>query len=341
MILSIAKFASSLTKYNHDDGMFHTEDVMGPDEFHEWFPGAPKAGMKDNAYTNVMIIWTLFKAKEVLSILPETDKVKILKRLELSQRDFSRWDDIAQKMNIIINNKGIISQFDGYFKLKELDWDKYRAKYRNIQRMDRILKAERKLPDEYKVSKQADVLMMFYLLPLSEIVDIFARLGYKFDKNRLKRNYEYYVKRTTHGSSLSKVVHCLVSRQVNMFQESWSWFVQVLESDFYDTQGGTTPEGIHTGVMGGAIDIVMRGFAGINILKDRIRINPRLPKNWQGIKLKFLYKGKQFSLFITKYQVTLLIRGPMRKSITIPVEINKKFHCLPLGKTFKFSLKER
>jgi trehalose/maltose hydrolase-like predicted phosphorylase len=35
---------------------------------------------------------------------------------------------------------GIISQFEGYNELEELDWDAYRAKYGNIQRLDRILR---------------------------------------------------------------------------------------------------------------------------------------------------------------------------------------------------------
>ncbi len=341
LILSVAQFASSLVRYDHKDGRFHTEGVMGPDEFHEMLPGATKPGLRDNAYTNVMIIWVLLIAEEILSILPRSDKERILKKLGLEQKEIQRWRDIVRRMNIIINSRGIISQFDGYFGLRELDWGKYRAKYRNIQRMDRILKAEGKSPDAYKVTKQADVLMMFYLLPLSKVAEIFARLGYHFNKDRLKRNYKYYVKRTTHGSSLSKVVHCLISRQVDMFQESWHWFIEVLESDFYDTQGGTTPEGIHTGVMGGSIDIVMRGFAGINVLREKIRVNPRLPRNWQCIKLKFLYKGRWVFLSITRTQVAILIQKSSARPITTPVEINGKFQYLPSGKTFKFSLKKR
>ena len=37
---------------------------------------------------------------------------------------------------------GVISQFEGYDKLAELDWDAYRNRYGNIQRLDRILEAE-------------------------------------------------------------------------------------------------------------------------------------------------------------------------------------------------------
>src|SRR5438067_13052 len=50
-----------------------------------------------------------------------------------------------------------------YEELEELDWDAYRERYGNIQRLDRILHAEGDDPNRYKLSKQADVAMLFYL----------------------------------------------------------------------------------------------------------------------------------------------------------------------------------
>jgi alpha,alpha-trehalase len=337
MIFSIAQFGASLAKYNPKDGRYHTEGLVGPDEFHELYPGSSEPGLKDNTYTNLMIVWTLLRAGELLSILPEDEKEGILHRLKLSKREVSKWEDITKKMNIVINDEGIISQFDGYFELKELNWHGYMTKYGNVQRMDRILKSEGDSPDDYKVSKQADTLMIFYLLNLSEIENIFKRLGYNFDRNTLKRNFEYYVVRTSHGSTLSKVVHCYIAQLLGGPQQSWGWFQQVLESDIYDTQGETTPEGIHTGVMAGSIDIVMRGYAGINTSDDVIRINPDLPDNWQSIKLRFRCKDRWVSLTITKYEITILIQGPMTKPVKVPVEIHKRLHYLPLGKTVKVS----
>ncbi|UCD16033.1 MAG: response regulator [Candidatus Omnitrophota bacterium] len=340
IILSIAQFGSSLVKYEAADAKYHTKGIMGPDEFHEKFPGSPKAGLKDDAYTNVFIVHTLLKAREILFILPQKQKEKLLKKLEITEKELLRWKDIVQNMNIIINDEGIISQFDGYFQLKELDWAYYRKKYGNIQRMDRILKAEGKSPDDYKISKQADVIMLFYLFYLSQVKDLFNRLGFRFDKDMMKKNYDYYISRTTHGSTLSKVVHCYVSHLVKGTRQSWKWFLEVLKSDIYDTQGGTTPEGIHMGVMGGSLDIIMRGFAGINILGDRIKIEPRLPARWQSLKLNFLYRKNRLSLSITKRQITILIRGIKGGLFTIPVEIYGKKHYLISDKTYKVSLKK-
>jgi len=340
ILLSIAQFGASLAEYDPSDQRYHTKGIMGPDEFHEKFPGSSKAGVKDNAYTNLFIVYTLLKAREILFILPKNQKTKLFKNLDINEKDLARWDDIIQNMNIIINKDGIISQFDGYFQLKELDWEHYRKKYGNIRRLDRILKAEGKSPDDYQASKQADVLMLFYLFYLSEVKDLFNRLGYKFDKDIIKKNYDYYFRRTSHGSTLSKIVHCSVAHLIKGTNQSWKWFLEVLKSDIYDTQGGTTPEGIHMGVMGGSIDVVMRGFAGINILGDRIKIEPRLPSKWTSLKLNFLYRKNRVSLSITKRQITIIIRGTKGGLFTIPVEIYGKKHYLISDKTYKVSLKK-
>jgi alpha,alpha-trehalase len=331
LILSIARFGASLAKYDPVDNRYHTKGIMGPDEFHEKYPNLNKAGLKDNAYTNLMIVWTLLRAQEIIRILPEGHKKRIAKKIKLEQKELTLWDDITHRMKVVLNNSGIISQFDGYFKLRELDWKGYKLEYGNIQRMDRILKAEGKFPDSYKVSKQADVLMVFYLLSLEEVEGILKRLGYKFDKNILRKNYEYYLKRTSHGSTLSWVVHCFIAQLLAKPKETWRMFLDVLKSDIYDLQNGTVSEGIHVGAMGGSLDIVIRGFAGINTLDDKVVIEPRLPKNWQNLKMNFIYKGVRFSLTITKHQVSVIQQGP----ITIPVEIFKRLYYPCLGKVLK------
>ncbi len=340
ILLSIAKFGASLVKYNSQDGKYHTQGVMGPDEFHERFPGSQAAGFKDNAYTNLMIAWTLIRAREALEILGQDARNNLLKRLKINEDTLSHWEDISEKLNIIIDKKeGIISQFEGYFKLKELNWQAYRNKYGNIQRLDRILKAEGKSPNDYKVAKQADVLMIFYLLPFSEVKDLFSKLGYKLSKKMLRKNYEYYIKRTSHGSTLSKVVHCYLSILLGRSGESWKLFSEVLKSDIYDTQGGTTPEGVHEGVMAGSIDIVMRGFAGISLLGQKVKINPNLPRFWQSLKFCFSYKGNKIYLYLTKNRLNIMIRKIKPKATALSFDIQGRNYKFSLGKEHKITLK--
>ena len=308
MFLSIAQFAASLVYYSKKDRRYHTQGIMGPDEFHEKMPGHPKAGLRDNAYSNVMIAWLFIKALELVRILNRSDRRRLINKLHLKKKDFYLWEDISRKMNVVMNKDGIISQFAGYFTLKELDWDSYRAMYGDIHRMDRILKAEGLSPDDYKVAKQADVLMVFYLLPLHEIREIFSRLGYSLDKNTLKDNYLYYLKRTSHGSTLSNVVHCLIALYLRRRKEALDFFKKVLESDIYDIQGGTTPEGIHAGVMAGSIDILIRGFAGVNIVDDSFIVKPNLPAYWKNLCFNLLIKGQKVKFCIDQEHISVTLK---------------------------------
>ena len=94
--------------------------------------------------------------------------------------------------------------------LQELDWDAYRARYGNIQRLDRILEAEGDTANRYRLSKQADVLMLIYLFSPREMGELFDRLGYLVDEACLDRTIDYYLTRTSNGSTLSQVVHAWV-----------------------------------------------------------------------------------------------------------------------------------
>ena len=339
MFLSIAQFASSLAKYDTKDKRYHTQGIMGPDEFHEKFPGSKKPGINDNAYTNVLIAWTLFTSAELLALLPPSNKKQLMKKLKLSQKEVDSWEHIARRMKIFINAKGIISQFEGYFKLKELDWQAYSAKYGKIQRVDRILKAEGKSPNSYKVAKQADALMMFYLFSIKELETLFSKLGYTFGKNIFRKNFAYYIKRTSHGSTLSKVVHCHLTHILGRSKEQWHWFLEVLRSDIFDTQGGTTPEGVHVGVMGGSIDIVLRVFVGLELEENYIKINPDLPRHWSAIRLKFLFQNNWHTLSITKRSIRISINSKNKKAKLSPIEIQGKVHWAHPGKTHHISQK--
>ncbi len=44
----------------------------------------------------------------------------------------------------------MISQFEGYEQLEELDWASYRGRYGDIRRLDRILEAEGDDPNRYQ-----------------------------------------------------------------------------------------------------------------------------------------------------------------------------------------------
>jgi trehalose/maltose hydrolase-like predicted phosphorylase len=275
---------------------------MGPDEFHEQYPEAKQGGINNNAYTNLMTAWAFRKAELILESYGETGTAEF-EKLGFKKEELDHWNDISGKLFLDINPEGIIAQYEGYFDLKELDWEYYKKKYGNIYRMDRILKAEGLTPDEFKVAKQADMLMTFYNLDKTEVDSLIADLGYTLPEDYLQRNLEYYFGRTSHGSTLSRIVHARLASIAGKREMSWQLYSDALASDFVDIQGGTTAEGIHAGVMAGTVLIALSTFAGISFDHEFLSLQPSLPDAWESLGFGLTFKGTHFKIRITKTEL--------------------------------------
>lgn len=336
LIIRIARFWSGKAEYNKSTDRYDIRKIMGPDEFHERYPGSSEPGIDNNAYTNVMVCWLMCRALEMLDILPATRKKYILENLAVTQDEIDRWDDMSRKMQIRFLGNGIISQFEGYDELKEFDWEGYREKYENIQRLDRILEAEGDSPDNYKLSKQADVLMLFYLFSATELRDLFVRMNYSFKPGMLPDNIKYYMKRVSHGSTLSYIVHAWVLARSER-ERSWHLFQEALRSDIEDIQGGTTFEGIHLAAMAGTVDLIVRCYTGLEKRKDVLWFNPRLPSELDCLRFSIVYRDNQLDVNITDNLLTLVSRTDSRTPVTIGFA-EDTFQLNP-GSLQKFKLK--
>jgi len=232
-------------------------------------------------------------------------------------------------MFVPFHGDGIISQFEGYADLDELDWNAYRAKYGNIQRLDRILRDEGDDPNRYKLTKQADTVMLFFLFTADELRELFERLGYDYRPDTSERNIEYYDDRTSHGSTLSFVAHAGVLAALDP-DSSWDRFLVALGSDVDDIQGGTTREGIHMGVMAGTLDVMQRGYAGTRIRDGVLCFNPRLPRRLDEFSFAILFRGTQVSVTLTRDTLTLAVH-PEGVSLPIKVAVGNEVRELSPG----------
>src|SRR5207244_3900299 len=124
---------------NPERERYEIHGVMGPDEFHEKYPDAAQGGLRNNAYTNVMVAWLCDVAGRLIALLPASRTEELRGRLGITDHELAVWRDMSRRMFVPFHGDGIISQFEGYEDLDELDWDAYREKYGNIQRLDRIL----------------------------------------------------------------------------------------------------------------------------------------------------------------------------------------------------------
>ncbi|MGO1224679.1 MAG: glycosyl hydrolase family 65 protein, partial [Leuconostoc falkenbergense] len=294
MLIQVGRFW--INKAEKIGDRYQIKGVMGPNEFHEEIPGAHAGGLLNNAYTNVMVVWLLNYLHD-LSQNVKIDFDAAARAVGYTQNEAEKAEDIRHHLKLSIDNRGIVEQYEGFFKLEHLDFSAYQAKYGDIHRIDRILKSEGKSPDDYQVIKQADFLMLLYNLGAQQTESLIHQLGYQLPDDWLAKNTAYYLDRTTHGSTTSRPVfagiYVELARQgdTKFETQAYDFLTDAIGSDYYDIQGGTTAEGVHMGVMGETLSVIQNDYAGVDLLHGQFSINPRLPKQWSELHFTQQYRG--------------------------------------------------
>jgi alpha,alpha-trehalase len=338
LLLEIADFFASIAEWDGGRERFVIRGVIGPDEYHTRYPDASEPGLDNNAYTNVMSAWVLRRALDVLAELPPRRQRELCRQLDLDEDRLEHWRLVSTRLFVPFLSAGLIEQFEGYGELEEFDWDRYRERYGDISRLDRILEAEGDTTNRYQASKQADVAMLFYLLSSEELVALFDDLGYRLRPDDIPRNIDHYMARTSHGSTLSSVVHAWVLARSDR-AASWKWYRRALESDVKDVQGGTTPEGIHLGAMAGTIELVQRAYTGLNIDGDVVRFNPRLPTQVDSLTLTLHFRT-HWDLQVEVTQDELTVRCETVRGEGVAVAVKDEHALVGPGETHRFDLAE-
>ncbi|MEU0504280.1 trehalose-phosphatase [Nocardia sp. NPDC005998] len=331
MLVEIARFWASIATYDTTRDRYRIRGVIGPDEFHSGYPARPFDGIDDNAYTNIMAVWAIRRALDALDLLAPRERAELLETLGVAPSEPQHWADVGRRMYVPFHD-GIISQFEGYDQLAELDWAHYRQRYGDIQRLDRILEAEGDDINRYRAAKQADVLMLFYLLSSDELRELLAELGYDLPAPMIPRTIDYYLARTSHGSTLSSVVHSWVLARANR-DRAMEFFDSVLESDIGDIQGGTTAEGIHLAAMAGSIDLLQRCFTGLETRSDRLIFAPHWPPSLGALTFPITYRGHRLGIRISGAGIE--VRSQPGDLPPIQIECRGQLEHLPPGWTFR------
>lgn len=310
-----ARFWASRVEYNKRKKIYEIKDVIGPDEFHK--------DVNNNAFTNMMAKWNLILAYEmyhrVRKQIPETFK-KIAQEIKLGSREVKEWKKVASGIRINMNKKQVIEQFDGYFKRKYI-------KLNNLDENNLPILKQKLTPRAYEKTqliKQADVVMLLNLLS-----DVF---NFKTKRN----NYEYYIARTLHKSSLSLPSYALAAVDIGDKGRAYSYFRTSALVDISNMYKNSA-DGVHAACIGGTWQVLINGFAGIKIKKDILSINPRLPSNWRKVLCRMRWRGSilQFELKNDRVRID---HFPANKKKT-KLEVFGAGHELSGQKTFNFKRK--
>jgi beta-phosphoglucomutase family hydrolase len=320
MLFEIARFFATFAKYSPEKKRYEILGVVGPDEFHTGYEYSPVPGINNNAYTNVMAAWTLTFALECWHMLPSDRRTHLANLLKLTDVEIAQWDRVSRTMYVPFTRDGIIDQFDGYEDLKEVP--RLPNGRMDMQVLERILKEKNDNPNEYRVTKQADVVMLFYLLSPEELKDLFNRLGYPYPDDMIARCLAYYLPVTANKSTLSRIAHgwvfarmdrvhswnvfvgsCrtqgIMDPEQNLRSEIFSMFVRTLGADYFDERQAAA-EGIHMASMAGTVDIVQRAFTGIVTRGDVLFLDPLLPEAIINLSFNLQYRGQALSIEISR-----------------------------------------
>ena len=359
MVLEICRFFASMCELDPQTGKYSIDGVMGPNEFHE---GRQKNGVKDNAYTNIMLAWILERADNLVAELkiPDPGKLEqIYRNMGVSAREmeqaFDHWRDIRQNLTIYINAEGVIANHADWFHLKgpdnvkglKVDLDGEAQDLFSIVydpgRSDRRIRAVGMDPDDYQIQKQADTMMAYYNLGPDEVKRVVKMMGYDLPPDHLLKNLDHHLPRTSHGSTLSFIAHAMVLANAGRTEESWGFYRKALISDLSDIQGGTTAEGIHLGVMGGCLKGVVTNFAGLNWHNDSLSIHPNLPAEWESLKFSVLIRGNRYHFDITDQELKLRISredGEQSEKEHLAIEVQDRKETVDYDTDYTFKLEK-
>ena len=244
-----------------DDGRGHIRGVIGPDEYH--------APIDDNAFTNVMARWNLRRAADMGAHA-------------VSERERRRWLELADGiLDGYDPASRLYEQFAGFHGLEPLVIADL-APQRPVA-ADVLLGHER--TRRAQVIKQADVLMLHYLVP-DEVA-----------AGSLGPNLDFYEPRTAHGSTLSPGVHAALLARAGRLDEALRLLRLTARIDLDDV-GHMTAGGLHLAAMGSVWRTLSFGFAGLRPAGDALAIDPVIAPGWDSLELRVRFRGSRVRLRI-------------------------------------------
>ncbi|MFH1282705.1 MAG: glycosyl hydrolase family 65 protein [bacterium] len=299
IILETARFWVSRMQLNSRTKHFDIKNVIGPDEFHE--------DVNNNAYTNLLAQWNISTALKLLRIFRKkypADIKKLILKLKITRDEIHHMNQILNHIsNTSPGKNDIIKAFDGYPKKRyvKLYWKKNEI----------LPEMPKKIPlNKFKATqlvKQADVLMLLYLL------------SDRFNIETKKKNYDYYIMRTLHKSSLSPSIHSLMANEVGYTAAAYKFFLKSIFIDLEDIYGNT-PDGMHSACLGGVWQSVVYGFGGLRVYKGGIlSLNPKLPAEWNSIKFNLKWKGIDINVAVFRNDIELYFKSNLINSVKVIV----------------------
>ncbi len=280
----IIETALFLLEYGHfKDDQFHIYNVTGPDEY--------TVLVNDNYFTNKA-------AKEHFKFAIEfinnhDQKVKdILNRLKFTSNDFDKLKK-AEEQIVLLKDETlhIVKQDASFLDRKDIDLTSL-----DQNKFPMLLFYHPLFLYQHQIIKQADA-----ILALVMFNDV--------DHQTFKNSFDYYMKRTTHDSSLSKCIHGIAAYQIGYTDLAYEYFKKVAELDFRDNHN-RTQHGLHVANLGGSYLMLLYGILGFRF-SEVLTLNPVYQEQITHMKTAFTYESTHIKISIENDYLKIEVDKPI------------------------------
>jgi kojibiose phosphorylase/nigerose phosphorylase len=275
VLMEAARFYHSLLVRGLESDTCELRDVIGPDEYHE--------RVNNNAYTNEMVRFVFRLALDVAAWM-KAEHPAAYAALEGKLRfahELPAFETAAATLRRQEPRPdGVVEQFDGYFSLEDTSVDAVRA---------RLLDPREYWGGAYGVASQTQVIKQ------ADVISLLVMQKEAYPTGILRANYNYYLPRTEHGSSLSACMYAMAACRIGEPDEAYPLFLKSAKADL--AEGGKEWAGLvyiggtHPAAAGGAYMTLLMGFMGLDPESEQPALSPRLPSHWKGAACSVIFRG--------------------------------------------------
>jgi maltose phosphorylase len=307
VLIAIARFWSQRVNYSEDKKQFVMLGVTGPNEYEN--------NVNNNWYTNTIAVWCMNYTGESIQWVKDNhaaDWARIQQKTNFKEEEMANWQNIANNMYFPASEeKGIFLQQDGYLDKEQILVKDLEERHQPINQnwsWDRILRS--------CFIKQADVLQGLYFFEN------------EFDKETIRRNFDFYEPRTVHESSLSPCVHTILAAKLGYEEKAYDLYLRTARLDL-DDYNNDTEDGCHITSMAGSWMSIVKGFAGMRVEDGYVHFSPFVPKVWEGYRFKITFRGQLFELQVSRSKLSIVNHSKEK----LEIKLFKQSVVVPAGET--------
>ena len=143
-----------------------------------------------------------------------------------------------------------------------------------------------------------------------------------YDKETIKRHFDFYESYTVHESSLSPCIHTILAGAIGYKTKAYELYLQTARLDL-DDYNNDTADGCHITSMGGTWMAFVKGFGGMRVKSGRISFNPFIPDKWTSYSFRINFRNTILKINVNKEKVS--IENLSNKELTLMLYDQEQF----------------